>query len=415
MHALDAVSLAWTCADLCDADVQAMFNDYWKRRTRRGAWGSVPYTDRGHHDELCEFLSCLLDGSFLELNQNKDEVALRFPTEVLPRVHSPDLALVEVQEASDGVPAFPSVDAPFMRPTCSRVAAIRQRVCEETGTEALVVDDMLTLPQRRRPPPPLAGPSQLVVPSAVVAGQRRGPAEQQRPSTGHPPCAPPPGRPPRCRPASARERCARAARVACPSGGSSSFGRGGSGIARAAGAGVAAATCAAMDEIRCVARQPLRPSSAGTCRKEPTASRPSSAASCGSSGPRSPGVTAVYPSTVATAGPATSACAPVHYDAGCFRSFAADTRCRGTVPPRHSRPTSAKSLKHRRVFDSSEKPTIYEDHEPSVCSEHPLEDLLGGSLPPAVGSPGPVAHSHATPTGGADAATRQGPCRQLTP
>mmetsp|Transcript_85995 Transcript_85995/g.223526 ORF Transcript_85995/g.223526 Transcript_85995/m.223526 type:complete len:293 (-) Transcript_85995:71-949(-) len=176
VHALDAVSLARASGDICDADVQAMFDDYWKRRARRG-WSSMPYNSN-HHDELCEFLSCLLDGLFLELNQNDGEVTLRIPSAVQPRIPPPDIALVEVPQVLEGFSVCSSADDSFMRPTCSRATAMRRPFPN---------DELLA-----SPPPSVS--SLLVVPSAVIAGkspvapamplQRRRPASARRHGTG---------------------------------------------------------------------------------------------------------------------------------------------------------------------------------------------------------------------------------------
>lgn len=104
VHAMDVESLSHCHADLCDADVQSLFNYFASKSSSslsRWVMGR-PESCSAHDEELNEFLTCLLDAVFFEVDQSGALLQLRLPARVEPvSIDAPVLT-------ETSVPATPS-------------------------------------------------------------------------------------------------------------------------------------------------------------------------------------------------------------------------------------------------------------------------------------------------------------------
>jgi hypothetical protein len=106
VHAMDVMSLCRSHIDLRDCDVQAMFNVYFSHNTgSMGRWiaGKAESVACEHDRDLCEFLCCLLDAAYFELDDDGSGLQLRVPAFVQPPpvVPSEDPTLIEVDNHKD--------------------------------------------------------------------------------------------------------------------------------------------------------------------------------------------------------------------------------------------------------------------------------------------------------------------------
>lgn len=91
VHATDPESLAEVHADLRDSDVQVLFDGYCQtlaaRATASGA--AKLLAEKDHGEQLVDFMGCLLDAAFLELDPKSHTLQLRVPAAVDPPVRLP--------------------------------------------------------------------------------------------------------------------------------------------------------------------------------------------------------------------------------------------------------------------------------------------------------------------------------------
>jgi len=103
VYAKDEQSLAGLHLDLTDACIQHLFSRYWSRlQSLRGVSGEVEAAEEGaneqalaerHSEDLCEFLECLLDSVYIEMDDvGGTDLVLRVPETIEPR---PPLQVVE--------------------------------------------------------------------------------------------------------------------------------------------------------------------------------------------------------------------------------------------------------------------------------------------------------------------------------
>lgn len=101
VHAMDVQSLCRSHVDLHDNDVQSMFNRFISRscnRMERWIAGVSETSSAAHDRELQEFLCCLLDAAYFELDEAGSSLQLRLPAfvEPLAAVPAEEQTLVEV-------------------------------------------------------------------------------------------------------------------------------------------------------------------------------------------------------------------------------------------------------------------------------------------------------------------------------
>lgn len=89
VHAMDTTSFVRSVAEFSDMDIQVMFDSWWQRlaRSRQAALADG--------DPLREFLLCLLDASYFELD-GIGQLQLRVPAAVPPLPPVPDKELIEI-------------------------------------------------------------------------------------------------------------------------------------------------------------------------------------------------------------------------------------------------------------------------------------------------------------------------------
>jgi len=91
VHATDPESLAEVHVDLRDCDVQELFDGYCQTLTACAAASgvAVPLAEKNHGEQLVDFLGCLLDSAFLELDPKSHALQLRLPAAIDPPVPLP--------------------------------------------------------------------------------------------------------------------------------------------------------------------------------------------------------------------------------------------------------------------------------------------------------------------------------------
>jgi len=91
VHATDPESLAEVHVDLRDSDVQELFDGYCQTLTANATASGAPkpLAKKDHGEQLVDFMGCLLDAAFLELDPKSHTLQLRVPAAVDPPVRLP--------------------------------------------------------------------------------------------------------------------------------------------------------------------------------------------------------------------------------------------------------------------------------------------------------------------------------------
>eukprot|EP00929_Paragymnodinium_shiwhaense_P098535 TRINITY_DN60002_c0_g1_i1.p1 TRINITY_DN60002_c0_g1~~TRINITY_DN60002_c0_g1_i1.p1 ORF type:complete len:610 (+),score=44.41 TRINITY_DN60002_c0_g1_i1:88-1917(+) len=89
VHALDTSSFGRTHADISDASLQLMFDDYWHRKGKSNLHGD-------HDQDLQEFLRQLLDQAYFDSHDDSNELELRIPDTVQPLKVTPEVQMIQV-------------------------------------------------------------------------------------------------------------------------------------------------------------------------------------------------------------------------------------------------------------------------------------------------------------------------------
>lgn len=367
VHAMDTVSFAETHIDLNDASIQQMFDGYWEKLRRLRSSQGLPdsqWTDSEHNADLREFLGCLLDSAYFELNEHGDELTLQVPRVVEPKP-------LPAQAGPDFEPARPErCTAPCPR----REPRAEPRAEPGAPLSASWIREHI-LGQRAEPP----GPAQRSAPRSAL---RASSAQRTRAAPGgqatERPCPPARAGGQRgLRSSGTRPQSARTSQSSRPQS-AQQCSRGPSGIwapeaacrPPAQGGSSAAAASSAREPApqhedrpqgsevgQLEASKPAGPAPQYMRQMRPPSARrerrEERAASLGGvqQRPRPPAAPRSEQLPGWARGGGDAAGEP------------------GAGRGRQQRPSSAKALKHKRVPEESAEGHIYEDREPSVCSD----------------------------------------------
>jgi hypothetical protein len=116
VHATDPESLAEVHVDLRDSDVQVLFHGYCQTLAASVAASGAAkqLAEKDHGEQLLDFMGCLLDSAFLELDPKNHTLQLRLPATVDPPVPlpPPSIELATTPSASmRGKPSDPAKDS----------------------------------------------------------------------------------------------------------------------------------------------------------------------------------------------------------------------------------------------------------------------------------------------------------------
>lgn len=406
VHAMDVQSLCRTHVDLRDCDIQAMFNHFVGRSCDKMArWiaGEAEGGDGSHDRELREFLCCVLDAAYFELDEGGGSLQLRLPALVDPPFPAPmetEKTVIEVTKAPDSPLSKQWIREKLLVPRSVAVernaAALRsQSQCSSQpsqprgGSVRSVTSAQKAFPAYAAPPrrprstPRSGGDARAGEAAPCGVGSHAG---SRRPSSARQAAAAPScssrssllemsrltersasalsdgnsrQSAQRARPASARESRTACAAVPRPT----------------SGLGGGRAPCGSSQS----GKAPPRASEHATDARHWQPNQPRAVASLRSGNGRPPPRGGGDAPLTAESAPRQAACHPPPVEA-----VAAAARQRPV------RPTSAKVSKHKRVADNQDRPTVYEDSEPSDDDEDAFEievPLNGGCGPVSLLAP----------------------------
>lgn len=338
VHALDTVSLAKTHVDLKDTDVQAMFDHYSVKKSRLLKRSTHEQNcDCEHNKELKEFLCRLLDSTYFELDESGDEVELRIPDVVEPQPE-PTRTLVDV-------PSTQAQGAP------STKIWIHQQLLPPRSATSRSQGTGHTRPSSARTTKayPMYTPAAPAAPATSRRPAQRMDGEIRRPSR------PQSARQQSARPQSARPQSARPQSAQLNTSNGSMPMSGG---------------------VNFVDVNKSLDSHFSTQRTVPL----SALSTHPVAGPAGRGLLVRRPASQSTRVPSHSIGRPIvlpqqrsdeslNGQNQSSQPTQESTSSLHTGQQRKNRPSSAKALKHKRVADTHDGSTIYDDLEPSICGE----------------------------------------------
>lgn len=405
IHAMDVASLAQTDAEVCDADLQAMYSHFVIRRRElaRRRWINMEVyssSDGDHDHDLQDFLTCLLDSAYFELSEGHDKIELRLPRRVDPPLaESQAHDVIEIEKKSQEselsvswirdrilVPRSVLADArqKQRQAKSANTSCSTQRSTDHPRDNSMFSSERDSRSRPRsaqsarparsavRPPtqdfsPYAVGPRQPVAGPAIArprsasssakaraasAGRPSSAPQEKRPNSARGPRKPPAprSRGQVCRRPSSQGRRLEVSEMSCLSCPSPD-------VSRQSGDGdTVMSSFEECSTLRDLAQSDTQSTMEYARSMELLAQRQSTSCHSTCSGRTRPEHIWDKLSKVGHAG--------VYDDRA-----ASDAKPSVAMRQRLPRPSSAKALKHKRVVDCNEQPSIYEDTEASVCGD----------------------------------------------